>query len=134
MTRFDELYVLYESFRAEIFVQSIFVPVKVGFPKTFRDASISPEQREVLNEMRILLPGEVKKRRNIDRLYLLSYNFRDEKLCDEIFNKMVKVIANSKNLTPKKIKNIQGKSLSLQTYFYRSGLSCAIPRGVMAKK
>jgi hypothetical protein len=110
--------------------------IKVG-PKTFRDAIISLEQRKVLDEMRALLPREVKIRRNLDklyRLYSLSFNFRDDKLCDEIFNKMVKIIKNSKNLTPEKIKKIEGKSVSMQMHFYRYGLSSAIPRGAKIKK
>jgi len=122
--RFDELYVIYKGFRKEIFDLSIFAPIKVG-PNTFRDATISSKQREVLDEMRILLPKEVKLIRRIDKLYYLydlSFKFRDNKLCDEIFNKMVGVIKKSKNITPKKIKKLKGISISMQMNFCRYGL------------
>jgi len=122
--RFDELYEIYKGFRREIFKLSPFAPIKVG-PNSFRDAMISPEQRKVLDEIRNLLPKEVKLIRRIDKLYYLydlSFKFRDDKLCDEIFNKMVRVIKKSKNITPEKIKKLRGISISMQMNFYRYGL------------
>ncbi|MFZ2390649.1 MAG: hypothetical protein WAW15_02445 [Minisyncoccales bacterium] len=124
--RFDELCEEYQNFRKEIFEQSIFLPLKIG-PNTFKDATISFEQREILNEIRILLPKEVKLIRRIDKLYHLydlSFKFQDDKLCDEIFNKMVGVIKNSKNITSEKIKKLKGISISMQMNFYRYGLPC----------
>lgn len=122
--RFDELYEVYKNFRKEIFEQSIFLPLKVG-PNTFKDASISSERRKILNEIKNLLPKEVKIIRRIDKLYCLydlSFKFRDDKLCDEIFDKMVRMIKNSKNITPEKIKKLKGISISMQMNFYRYGL------------
>lgn len=122
--RFNELYEKYKGFREEIFKQSIFAPIKVG-PNTFRDARISSTRRKILDEIKTLLPKEVKLVRRIDKLYSLydlSFKFRDDKLCDEIFKKMIRVIKNSKNITPEKIKKLEGISRSMGMYFYRFGL------------
>jgi hypothetical protein len=122
--RFDELSEMYKGFRKEIFDQPVFAPIKVG-PNRFRGATTSSEQKEILNEMRDLLPKEVKLIRRIDKLYNLydlSFKFQDDKLCDQVFSKMVRVIKNSKNITPEKIKKLTGISISMQMNFYKHGL------------
>lgn len=124
--RFEKLYKTYKGFAREIFRANHLLPIRVG-PCSFRDALISSEQRKVLDEIRTLLPEEVKKSRSIRKLfqlYDLSFKFGDENLCNQIFEKMARIIRNAKNITPKKRKDRDSVSIAMGMHFYKFGLPC----------
>jgi len=126
--RFDELFKEYMGFVDKIFDRSPMWPVLAG-PLRFKHAITSREQRQILDELKKLLPRKVAHTDDVSLLfeyYKLGFRFKDDELTEKIFTKLkLNMKKRARRATPEEKELLLSIARGMQMLYSRNDLwSC----------